>query len=54
MTDASPATLADRLDRGDDMRWKTCGVIAFVVLFAVTPAFGASKKDGNDCFQQRG
>ena len=33
------------------MRWKTCGVLAFVVLFAAAPAFGASKKDGNDCFQ---
>ena len=30
------------------MRWKTCGVIAFI-LFAAAPAFGASKKD--DCFK---
>jgi tetratricopeptide (TPR) repeat protein len=48
---ASPAALADRLDTGDDMRWKTCGVIAFVVLFVTAPAFGASKKDINDCQQ---
>ena len=33
------------------MRWKICGVIAFVVLFAAAPAFGASKKDANDCQQ---
>jgi tetratricopeptide (TPR) repeat protein len=33
------------------MRWKTCGVIAFVVLFVTAPAFGASKKDINDCQQ---
>jgi tetratricopeptide (TPR) repeat protein len=32
------------------MRWKICGAIAFVVLFAAAPAFGASKKDVNDCF----
>ncbi len=30
------------------MRWKTCGVIAFVALLAAAPAFGASKKDMDD------